>query len=99
MRTSPESILMSGTRHAVRPSDLIRKSRTHTPSWFSRSTRVARPHFSAGFVARRRRRAWMQGPRRMGPAGVLDHMVEYACGERNAVDMPGSTAAVEGRVE
>jgi hypothetical protein len=32
----------------------------------------ASPHFSPDFVARRRRRAWIQGARREDAAGVLD---------------------------
>ena len=52
------------------------------------------PHFLRGFVARRRRRAWIQGARREDSAGVLDSTSRNPT-ERNAVDMPGSAAAVE----
>jgi hypothetical protein len=52
------------------------------------------PHFSPGFVARRRRRAWIQGARREVSAGVLDSTSRKPT-ERNAVDIPGSAAAVE----
>jgi hypothetical protein len=50
------------------------------------------------FVARRRRRAWIRrfANRRAteGPADVLDSTSRSPT-ERNAVDMPGSAAAVE----
>ena len=55
---------------------------------------ITSPHFSPGFVARRRRRAWMQGARREDSAGVLDSTSRSPT-ERNAADMPGSAAAVE----
>jgi hypothetical protein len=62
---------------------------------------ILNPHFSPGFVARRRRRAWIQGASGSfsasaseGPAGILDSMSRSPT-ERNAVDMPGSASAVE----
>ena len=61
-----------------------------TPGWRG----ISIPHFSPGFVARRRRRAWLQGARREDSAGVLDSTSRSPT-ERNAGDMPGSAAAVE----
>jgi len=52
------------------------------------------PLFSRDFVARRRRRAWIQGARREDSAGVLDSTSRNPT-ERNAVDMPVCAAAVE----
>ena len=58
------------------------------------------PRYSGRFVTRRRRRAWMQGAsgafqpaRREDSAVVLDSTSSPT--ERNAADMPGSTAAAE----
>jgi hypothetical protein len=50
--------------------------------------------FSPDFVARRRRRAWMQGARPEGAAGVLDGTSTRPT-ERNAADTPESAAAAE----
>ncbi len=55
---------------------------------------IFNPLSSPGFVARRRRRAWIQGARREDSAGVLDSTSRNPT-ERNAVDMPGCAAAVE----
>ena len=52
------------------------------------------PHFSPGFLAKRRRRSWLQGARREDSAGV-PYCTSRSPTERNAADMPGSTAAVE----
>jgi hypothetical protein len=54
----------------------------------------ASPLFSPDLVARRCRRAWIQGARPEGAAGVLDSTSRRPT-ERNAIDMPGSAAAVE----
>jgi hypothetical protein len=65
---------------------------------FSSCNRFASPRFSQGFVARRRRRAWIRrfANRRAteGPAGVLNSTSRSPT-ERNAVDMPGYAAAAE----
>jgi len=51
-------------------------------------------HFLRVLVARRRRRAWIQGARWSDSAGVLDGTSRNPTG-RNAVDMPGYVAAIE----
>ena len=72
-----------------------------TSGAFCLRTKRFSPFFSRGFVARRRRRAWIQGAsgasqpaRREDPAGVLDSTSRNPT-ERNAVDMAGSAAEAE----
>jgi Fic family protein len=52
------------------------------------------PDISWGFVARRRKRAWLQGARSEGDEGILDDMPRRS-NKRNAVDMPDCAAVVE----
>jgi hypothetical protein len=57
----------------------------------SKTTQLRAP---LGFVARRRRRAWIQGAQREDSADVLVS-TSRSLTERNTVDMPGCAAAVE----
>jgi hypothetical protein len=52
------------------------------------------PHFSPGFVARRRRRAWIQGARPRAPQ-AYSTVRRGARGGATKVEMPGYAAAVE----
>ena len=52
------------------------------------------PDISQGFVTRVRKRAWIQGARSEGAAGILDDMSRHP-NKRNAVDMPDCAPAVE----
>ncbi len=63
-------------------------------SWRNEVQQAISQHFSAGFVARRRRRAWIQGAQGKDSPGVLDSTSRNPT-ERKAVDMPGSAAAAE----
>ena len=52
------------------------------------------PDISWGFVARARKRAWIQGARRKGDAGIFDNM-SRSPNKRNAAGMPDCADTVE----
>ena len=58
------------------------------------SNLLINPDISWGFVTRLRKRAWIQGARREGDAGIFDNM-SRSPNKRNAVDMPDCADAVE----
>ena len=55
---------------------------------------IVSPDISCQFVARGRKRAWIQGARNEGDVGILYDM-SRSPNKRNAVDVPDCAAAVE----
>ena len=52
------------------------------------------PDISWGFVTSRRKRAWIQGARSEGDAGIFENM-SRRLNKRNVADMPDCADAVE----